>query len=54
MMTLKKHCPACRGPACERIPRNWWMRLLPWSRFYLCHHCGHRFVRVFKVFSFTL
>jgi hypothetical protein len=24
----------------ERIPRRWWMRLLPGRRFYRCGQCG--------------
>jgi hypothetical protein len=28
-----------------RIPRTWWMRLLPFSKHYHCTHCEARFVR---------
>jgi hypothetical protein len=28
-----------------RIPRSWWMRLLPFSKYYHCTHCEARFMR---------
>ena len=37
-------CPKCRGLTLYRIRRNFWLRLIPTSRHYLCHHCRHRFI----------
>ena len=54
-------CPKCRGLTLHRIRRSFWMRLIPTSRHYLCHHCRHRFISFlpdlpyfFSIFLFLL
>ncbi|MBA2962264.1 MULTISPECIES: hypothetical protein [Ramlibacter] len=32
-----------------RIPRTWWMRLLPFSKHYHCTHCEAKFLRFTEV-----
>jgi hypothetical protein len=37
-------CPKCRELTLYRIRRNFWMRLIPTSRHYLCRQCRYQFV----------
>ena len=42
--TPNEACPKCRGRTLYQIRRDFWMRLIPMSRNYLCHHCRHQFI----------
>ena len=37
-------CPKCQEFTLYRIRRNFWMRLIPTSRHYLCRQCRYQFV----------
>jgi hypothetical protein len=37
-------CPRCHSTERERIHRNWWLRLIPQSRQYLCIRCYKKYV----------
>jgi ribosomal protein L37AE/L43A len=47
-------CPVCRNRTVERIRRQWWMRLFPYSRYYFCSHCDTSFWNVFQVLSLKI
>jgi hypothetical protein len=38
-------CPKCQSRNRTRTARNWWMRLLPGSRYYQCYSCYQRYLR---------
>jgi hypothetical protein len=44
MKILRKACASCDFAQVERIPRTFWMRLLPSLRHYYCRQCKVAFV----------
>ncbi|WPH16938.1 hypothetical protein [Variovorax paradoxus] len=38
----------------ERIHRHWWMKLLPWLRFYCCSRCGKSQLASKRAVSFAI
>jgi len=38
----------------ERIHRRWWMKLLPWLRFYCCSRCGRSQLASKRAVSFAI
>jgi len=38
----------------ERIHRHWWMKLLPWLRFYCCSRCGKSQLASKRAVSFAV
>ena len=42
-------CPDC-GHQAEKAKKEWWMYLLPFSRYYQCPRCSHRYLRVLGIF----
>lgn len=44
MKIIWKSCHACDFSEVERIPRRFWMRLLPRLRHYYCAKCGMAFL----------
>jgi hypothetical protein len=44
--TRSKICPICQSTNRASIKRRFWMRLLPFSKHYLCTTCGQHFIYV--------
>ena len=41
--SIHKKCPSCGEHYINRIPRKWYMRLIPGSKRYLCRFCRSKF-----------
>ncbi len=40
-------CPECKSSShVRRVARTRWMRLIPWSRRYVCNYCRVAFVQI--------
>lgn len=48
MFSGNRCCPKCGSSARNRIHRGFWIRLLPFSRFYKCLDCSTHYM-VFKI-----
>ena len=53
-MSLGKACPRCQSKPRSRPRRRPWMRLIPGSKFYSCHHCTCDYICVLCLFSFRV
>ena len=50
VMPWKKYqtaCPICGNGILERRPRNFWMRLVPGSKHYMCDLCPTHYLTVY-------
>jgi len=47
-----KKCPVCSSHVRTRIHRKFWMRLIPWSKYYVCADCKCRYLSMMGIFSF--
>ena len=39
-------CPKCNSETFQRIPRAFWMKIIPFSRLHLCSHCQCKFFTI--------
>lgn len=51
---VDKTCPKCHRHTLNRIGRKWYMRLLPWSRYYECTECPHVIYRFLGNFAIVV
>jgi hypothetical protein len=49
MASTGKFCPFCRSRDIHRIRRRFWMRLIPFSRFYECYGCLRTYMVMFSL-----
>ena len=40
-------CPNCKHVKRIRIKRRFWMRLIPWTKYYHCGWCGSSYFSIF-------
>jgi len=44
-------CPDCKSHVRTRIHRKFWMRLVPWSKHYLCAQCRCEYLSIVGILS---
>lgn len=60
MAKSKSVCPTCRIMGVRetakrtRLPRKLWMRMIPFSRLYICDECSSKYFRVAGLFTFAI
>ena len=52
--TFGKKCPYCKDKAKIRITRRFWMRLIPWAKYYQCNWCACRFFSILNGITFRI
>jgi len=53
-LAFGNQCPACLQSFRYRIPRKFWMRIIPGSRRYFCDRCGYTSVSLFRKTSLRI
>jgi len=46
--------PYCKDKLKIRIPRKFWMRLIPWTKYYHCNWCGCKYFSILNGVAFRL
>ena len=44
---FQRKCPKCQDFKHQRIPRRWWMHLIPGTKYYSCNRCRSKFMIIF-------
>jgi hypothetical protein len=44
ILQLTNKCPKCGKADSVRIPKKWYMRLIPFTKLYHCHNCGNDYL----------
>jgi len=49
-----KQCPVCKSLIKKRVRRKFWMRLIPWSKYYVCGACSCKYIYIAESISYTI
>jgi len=49
-----KQCPVCGSILKKRVQRKFWMRLIPWSKNYVCGDCSCEYISITGSISYIL